>query len=736
MKRRLIVPFTTHLFSTQRIAIFLTALLLSPLSRADVKLPGIFGDHMVLQRDMKLPVWGWAAGGEKVTVQVDKQPAVSATADAQGRWRVQLPPLPAGGPHTLTVTGKNTVIVKDVLVGEVWLCSGQSNMEWVVGSSDNAPQEIAAANFPQIRQIKIPKLVAAVPADNVSAPWQVCAPGTVAGFTAAGYFMARHLHKELGVPIGLINSSWGGTLIEPWTPVSGFADVPALKDIHQRVVQTLPNNAQYQERLKRHLAEVEKWSAAAKEALAKGAAAPVSPAFPEEIKPLASHQSPTTLFNAMINPFVGFALRGAIWYQGESNHAEGMRYVDKMQALIDGWRKLWGQSDFPFYYVMIAPYKYGSENPQVLPRFWEAQNTALKIRNTGMVVPTDIGNVNDIHPRNKQEVGRRLALLALKNDYGKKDLVATGPTFKSLSVEGSKLRVTFDNTAGGLKSRDQKPLTWFELIGEDTEFVKATAVIDGDSVLLSAPEVKKPAAMRFGWHKEAEPNLANGAGLPAVPFQAGEVPKHDYLALKVPEADGYKLVYDLDLAKLSGTFKYDVDQSAALSGAFDRIAYFLELHDQNGGVQYCYVSMDTFTKELKKIGIPTAESGARFQTNVKGVNVISNVKGVPTGSAPDGCNIEFWPGNYGPQNSANVPGASATVFDFGDQPTDPVDGYGSMQVHNHRTGQTLFAINNWKAGPRADLGIGSSTGQTRDWTFTGNASSYSAKRLRVLVRMK
>lgn len=704
-------------------------------AHADAKLASIFSDHMVLQRDQKLPIWGWAAAGEKVSVQMDDKTAISTTTDASGKWRVELPAMPTGGTHTLTVKANNTLTISDILLGEVWLCSGQSNMEFTVGGSVNAAQEIAAANYPNIRHVKVALKTASTPQDTFQGTWQVCTPQTAGGFTAAGYFMARKLQKELGVPIGLIHSSWGGTRIEPWTPVSGFADVPALKDIHQQVLKTLPDNPVYQQKLKQHLADVEKWSADAKAALAANRPVPATPVFPADVAPLTSQQSPTTLFNAMINPFVGFPLRGAIWYQGESNHGEGMLYTEKMKALINGWRKIWGIGDFPFFYVQIAPYMYGAENPQMLATFWEAQSAAQAIPNTGMIVTTDIGNLNDIHPKNKQDVGLRLALLALKNTYGKSDVVANGPKFKSLKTEGDTLRVTFENTAGGLKSRDQKPLTWFEIIGPETDFTKANAVIDGDSVILSAPGVKSPVAMRFSWSKEAEPNLVNGAGLPTEAFRAGEVPKIDYLATKVPEAAGYKLVYDLDLSKLGPIIKYDVDNSASLKGEFDRVAYFLELRGPQG-VNYSYVSADAFTTDLKKVGVPTVASGAKFQTQVKNVNFITNGKGLTAGTFAEGCNIEFWPNNYATPNAAKVPGASDTLYDTGDQIDAMVDGYGSMQIHNFKAGQTFFAINNWKGGSGADLGIGNSTGQTRDWTFTGNAGTYSQKRLRVLVHMK
>jgi len=508
----------------------LTIFLLTALcASAEVRLPGFFNDHMVLQREIPIPVWGWAEPDEKVTVKLGDAQAVTATTGDEGRWELKLPAMPAGGPHTLSVKGANQLSINDVLVGEVWLCSGQSNMEWTVGGSINAPAEIAAANFPLIRHVKVAKKTSGHPLDDLEAPWQVCSPETAGSFTAAGYFMARELHKELKVPIGLINSSWGGTRIDPWTPLVGFAGVEALRDIHRQVARTQPDNLEYRTALRAHIDTTERWLTEARQSLRQGVAASPSPTYPADLTPLTKHTEPSAIYHAMVHPLVGYGMRGAIWYQGESNHVEGMLYHEKKKALVQGWRKIWDLGDFPFYYVQIAPFQYGNEDPKVLARFWEAQATSLEIPNTGMVVTSDIGNVKDIHPKNKQEVGRRLALLALKNDYGRKDLVASGPTFKALAVEGDKLRVTFDNTAGGLKSRDGKPLGHFEVIGEQAAFVPATATIDGDSVVLSAPGIKKPAAMRFAWHKLAEPNLApnlaNGAGLPCSAFRAGEAPE-------------------------------------------------------------------------------------------------------------------------------------------------------------------------------------------------------------------
>lgn len=703
---------------------------------ADVGVPHIFGNHMVLQRQQPIPVWGWADAGEKVTVTLSTGDAASAVADDDGKWTVKLPAQEAGGPLTVTVKGNNTVTFTDVLIGEVWVCSGQSNMEWTVSNSDDFENEKAAAQYPKIRHIKIPKVPKGFPQDDVEAEWTICTPETVGSYTAAGYFFGRTLHKELDVPVGLVNSSWGGTRIEPWTPPCGFVGIPELADILKQVELTNPANGTYQAKLAAYLDTLENWMGEAKTALKEEKPLEPSPAYPADIQPLTSHQAPTTLYNGMIHPLVPFAMRGAIWYQGESNHREGMLYYYKMRALIGGWRKIWEQGEFPFLYVQIAPYQYGSESPSILPIFWEAQNRSLDIPNTGQVVIHDIGNLTNIHPTNKQDVGARLAAIALAKTYGREGIVYSGPMFKSLAIEGDKLRVTFDHVGSGLVSRDGKPLDWFEIIGEETDFMPAKAEIDGDSVVLSSPEVKKPCAMRFAWHKLAEPNLANKEGFPAAPFRAGEVPERDWLALKVDEAKQYKLIYDLNLANLGSTINYTVDASKEFSGKFDRIAYFLELQKLGEETQYVYTSMDAFTDDVTKIGIPTVASKADFQTDVANLNVVSNVSGIVTGDGLAGGNIEFWPHNYGPNNAMSVPNASASIWDFGDEKHDPVDGYGCMQVHNHDAKQTLFAVNQWKSGAGADIGIGNSTGRTRDWTFTSNAAGYEIKRLRVLVRPK
>jgi sialate O-acetylesterase len=709
-------------------------------ARAEVRLPKVFSSHMVLQQEKPLVVWGWAEPNEKVTVTLSTG-SQEVQANERGEWKAVLPAMKAGGPYTLTISGSTKVQFEDVMIGEVWLCSGQSNMEMGISAARDAQKEIAAANYPGIRLLKVAKSWKPEPQNDIEGTWKACTPQTVAeggwgGFSACAYYFGRELHQKLGVTVGLIDSSWGGTRIESWTPPEGFAAVPALKREYELVELGDPRTAPHQKRLEQVLNETEQWLAAARQALTARALVPPMPTYPAEL--LAPHdlQHATALYNGQIHPLCPFALRGAIWYQGESNSTEGMLYADRMKALIAGWRQVWGEGDFPFYFVQIAPFNYGRD-PEIIGEFWEAQAAAQAVPNVGMAVINDIGNLADIHPTNKQEVGRRLALWALAKTYGEEKLVYSGPTFKAMTLEGNKLRLTFDHVAGGLASRDGKPLSWFEVIdAEEGDFVHADARIDGAAVVLSALEVKHPVAMRFAWSMLAEPNLMNTEGLPAGAFRAGKAPKRDLLAIKVPEAKNYQLVYDLDLAKLGSTITYAVDNHATIHQPFDRIAYFLELQSADKNTQYLYVSMDAFTDALDKIGVPTAKSGAFFQRNVANMNVYSNVKGVVAGTGLAGGNIEFWPNNYGAANSANVPNASSQVWDFGDEPSGPPDGYGSMQVHNHAAKQTLFALNHWREGSHADLGIGNQPTGNPDWTFAGNAGSYQVKRLRVLVRCK
>ncbi len=722
-------------------ALALITVLHPGVTRAEIRLPHVFGSHMVLQQEKPIVFWGWAEPGENVTVQLGEI-TQSTQANERGEWKLTLPAMKAAGPLALTISGSSTVTLDDVMIGEVWLCSGQSNMEMGIGMVNNATNEIANANHPGLRLLMVENHWDPLPQTDFIGTWKICSPETVAeggwgGFSAAAYFFGRELNEKLGVTVGLIDADWGGTHIESWTPPEGFAAVPALKDEYEKVQLGDPRTALHHEHLAQTLDQFEQWDAAARQALKTDTLVPPVPNYPDDL--LAPHhlQQATALFNGMIHPLVPFGMRGVIWYQGEANLGDGMRYAERMKALVGGWRTLWNEGDFPFYFVQIAPFNYGG-NAEREAEIWEAQSVAANtIPNTGMAVINDVGNLQNIHPKDKQAVGHRLALLALAKTYGQKDLVCSGPTFQALKIEGDTLRVRFNNVGGGLRSRDGQPLTWFEIIDADVGgFVKADARIEGDSVILSAPGVKHPVAMRFAWSQLAEPNLMNAEGLPAGAFRAGEIPKRDWIDTNVPEAKEYELVYDLDLTKLGANSKYDVDNHSKITKSFDRIAYFLELQDATPNVRDIYVSMEAFTDDAGKIGLPVFGSGASFQQNVSNLNVYSNVKQIVTGTHLAGGNIEFWPNNYTPQNSAKVPNASNDIFDFGDQMALPADGYGCMQVHNHDARQTLFAINHWREGAKADVGIGNQPKDNPDWTFAGNAGNYRVMRLKVYVRCR
>lgn len=698
---------------------------------ADVRVPKFFGDHMVVQQQMPVRIWGWADPGEEVHVSFSEQSA-TATADQEGNWSVTLPAMAASKtPLTMTIAGQNTIELKDVLIGEVWLCSGQSNMEWTVRQCGNAAEEIANADHPLIRHIKIPKRPSPTPQIDVDAEWQVCSPETTAGFTAAGYYTAVNLLKELDVPIGLVNSTWGGTRIEPWTCLEGFKSVESLEELYQSTRTRTPGTDSYKKLFTEHCAAIDHWLAEARSRVETREIIPRSPEFPDALRPLSGSGDATALYNGMIHPLVGLPIRGALWYQGESNRRDGMVYFEKKKALIQGWRELWGQGDFPFYFVQIAPFQYGQENPEMLAEFWEAQAETQSLVNTGMVITNDIATLNDIHPPNKQEVGRRLALLALKDLYGREDLVARSPMFESLEVVSGKLKVNFTRTGGKLETRDGDAPTHFEIAGVGSNgFQPATATIEGNSVILHADTVESPVAFRFAWHKLAEPNLTGATGLPVGAARGGDVPS--FLEL-LPDSQAYKLVYELDLADLGPEVRYTVDNRNDFD-SFDRIGYLVELQSSEHGDQKVFVSMKAFTEDINKIGIPTVKSGASFQQSVREMNVFATDKRLATKTRIETGNIEFWPNNYAADNSANVHGATDNKYDFGDQIRGAADGYGSMQVHNFGNKTTVFAINHWSEGPKADVGIGNSDGPTSDWTFSRNAEIYDHKRLRIYIR--
>jgi sialate O-acetylesterase len=464
-------------------SVFAAALILSlqNFASAEVKLPNVFGSHMVLQQEQPIRVFGWADAGEEVTVELAGQSA-KTKADSKGKWRVELPAMKADGkPQTLTVKASNTIEITDILLGEVWICSGQSNMEWRVAGTMNAKEEAAAADYPNIRLYDVRGHInKPQPQDDAPGQWQICTPKTVGGFSAVGYFFGRKLNQDLKVPIGLIGSNWGGTRIEPWVPTVGFDAVEELKG--------------------------KKLNGA------------------------------TGIYNGMIHPLKPISVRGAIWYQGESNGGEGESYYHKMQALIKGWRSVFENDKLAFGFVQLADFGTPNKNPaggDGWAKLREAQRKSLTIPHTGMAVITDIGAAKDIHPRNKQDVGDRLARWAEADVYGK-DIVGSGPLFKALKIDGNKAVLSFDHVGGGLivgKKDRNKPLSDVEVVkdgklahfaiaGEDKKWHWAEAVIDGDTVVVTSPNVAKPVAVRYAYTiNPAGANLYNKEGLPASPFR-------------------------------------------------------------------------------------------------------------------------------------------------------------------------------------------------------------------------
>jgi sialate O-acetylesterase len=514
MKYNALTRFTSLLF------LFALAFA-APRAGAEVSLPSIFSDHMVLQKNLPVPVWGWADPGEKVTVSIAGQTR-TATADASGRWSLKLKKISAESPLVLAVSGKNTIVIQDVLVGEVWLASGQSNMQLSVNDVTNAWQEKASAKYPQIRMFTVGRHPATTPQTNCEGKWVVCAPETVGNFSAAAYFFGRELHQKLGSPVGLIHASWGGTPIETWSSMSSMEAKPELAPVLQNWQKTLHpydgDKAQAQ-----YFLALENWTNNAAKLKAEGKTVPPQPQ--KQGDPRLDKNYPANLFNGMISPIIPYAIRGAIWYQGENNAANDLArlYSIQLSAMIQDWRQRWNEGDFPFAWVQLPNFHPRAESP-VQTNNWsvirECMLKNLVIKNTGMAITIDVGEANNIHPKNKQAVGHRLALWALARVYGQK-IPYSGPLPDGQKIKGDKIILSFKHTDGGLAARDGN-LRGFAIAGADHHWVRANASIEGDTVVVTSPEVKAPMAVRYGWANNPDCNLYNGADLPASPFRTDD----------------------------------------------------------------------------------------------------------------------------------------------------------------------------------------------------------------------
>jgi sialate O-acetylesterase len=526
LKRWLVLAAAVGLFSPATI-------------RAELKVPAMFSDNMVVQRGVAFPVWGTAKPGEEIYVQFEqktsdgkREEGKAVIADKDGKWLVKIGPFETGEAGVLTIRAPNLknppkgksplvqVVCKNVLVGEVWICSGQSNMQWTVQQSTNAADNIKAANFPKIRLFSVPRRATPAPQSNVEAKWVECSPATVGNFSAVGYYFGRDLHQKLNVPIGLIDSSYGGTPAESWTSRDALKAEDSLKyfveNLDERVKKSDPekSKALYEEALAQ-------WKVQADEAKKNNKQIPKQPSLPPV--PGSFANDPSGLYNAMIAPLVPFAIKGAIWYQGESNAPRAYEYRTLFPAMIEDWRHQWKQGDFPFLLVQLAPYFDGNSDGVRYAELRDAQlYSTTKLKNVAMAVITDVGDEKDIHPKQKEPVGGRLAIAARALAYGEK-IEYSGPTYKSKSIDGNKVILTFDHVGGGLLAKGEKPLG-FAIAGEDGKFVPAEAVIQGDQVIVSSPMVEKPANVRYGWKNFMTVNLWNKAGLPASPFRTDDTP--------------------------------------------------------------------------------------------------------------------------------------------------------------------------------------------------------------------
>lgn len=495
----------------------LAALAFAPLlALANVSLPKLISDGVVFQRDRAIRIWGEAEPGEKITAHLASR-AARATAAADRRWSLELDALPAGGPYVLAVQGSNRVEVKDVYVGELWVASGQSNMEWLLRETTGAADEIAASQNEGIRIFKVKRTLKDERQTDASGEWRAASPSNSGGFTAVGYYFAKLIQEKLGVPVGIVDSTWGGTPAAAWTPRGDLerdAELNGFITRYEEACRLFP------ERNPPYLEKLRAWEAASgpkptrEQTLAKPQP-PVGPGHPS---------TPSGLFNGMVAPLTPLRIRGVIWYQGESDAPRAATYRKLFPTLIESWRREWQQPDLPFLYVQIANYIAKRDTAAGSPwaELREAQLQTLRVPHTGMAVTIDIGEPNDIHPRNKREVGRRLSLLARERVYGE-TLETSGPVLVQAARAGGVWRLRFSHTAGSLKSNDGGAIRGFAIAGEDRRFVPAEARVDGDELVISGP-VKEPVAVRYAWAENPIATLVNAAGLPASPFRTDDWP--------------------------------------------------------------------------------------------------------------------------------------------------------------------------------------------------------------------
>ncbi|MWB94055.1 9-O-acetylesterase [Flavobacterium sp. GA093] len=495
----------------RRMLLFFVFFIVSQSALAQVKLPALVGDNMVLQQKTKVNLWGWSAPNEKIKIQIGWQnTAIEIFSDKKGNWKTAVDtPQGSDKSYSITIEASNKIILKNVLIGEVWICSGQSNMYFPVGKEEgtwktgvlNYQEEVQKANFPNIRLFTVLTKASQKPLDDVTGSWQECSPNTIQSFSAVAYFFGRDLFNNLKIPIGLISTSWGGTKAEAWTSQTVLEENADFLPILE---QDAKNEKLYQEKLENYYSNLKNEKRAN--------------SIKTELKKPKKEDNKTSyvLYNAMLHPLINYTIKGAIWYQGESNAEKAFLYRSLFPAMVKNWRNDWNQGDFPFYYVQIAPHK--GQNPEIR----EAQLLSLKtIPNSGMAVTTDVGNETNIHPEDKQTVGHRLGLIARAKTYNEDKLEYSGPLYSSMKIKNQNIQLFFDHVDTGFR-KTKEDLKEFEIAGEDQIFYPAKAKINGKTVIVSSSNVKNPVAVRFAWKNVPAPNLFNSYNLPASPFRTDD----------------------------------------------------------------------------------------------------------------------------------------------------------------------------------------------------------------------
>jgi sialate O-acetylesterase len=498
--------------------LYLLALTLVSAAHAELKLPAIISDHMVLQQKQSNPIWGWDSPGTKITVTFAGQTKTAETGP-DGRWQVKLDPLPASDqPQTLTVTGSEKREISDVLIGEVWMCSGQSNMQFSLGNDWNGDVEAASSKLPNLRLIKVPAVGTQEPQKDFKGKWKATTPETCVGFSAVGFIFGRYLHNTLGVPVGLIDNSWGGSWAEAWVRRESLEKDPRFKSLMESTVKKETELSDPAEKAK-YDEQMAKWKEEAAKAKAENKRAPAPPSSPQQW--LTGNSRPGNIFNGVVHPTIGYSIKGVIWYQGESNAGRPREYRDLFPFMIEQWRKEWQQGEFPFYWVQLADFM--AEKKQPGQSSWaelrEAQTMTMKLPNSGQAVIIDLGEGKDIHPRNKHDVAARLVRWALVKDYGM-TMPYRSPEFKSMEINGRKVTVNFDCFGDALRTFDVPDAVGFAVCGEDKVWHWAKGSVKGDNkVELTCDEVEKPIAVRYAWADNPVCNLFSQHGLPVTPFR-------------------------------------------------------------------------------------------------------------------------------------------------------------------------------------------------------------------------